>query len=268
MRDYLVFQLHGWLAAWGDIAVGETRPSDFIPSKSAILGLVAAALGIHRPDTLIDEQDRRDCEQEHRALAEGYGMAVKLTMPGLPLTDYHTAQVPSSGKGRNKKVFATRRDELTWMPRHELNTILSRRDYRQDTFAGIALWSRKSAPYPLQTLSHRLQHPEFPLYLGRKSCPLALPLDPVVQSAETVEAALAGRSFAETAKVVFTTQDAEWIGRRVDESTPLFCWDSDAETQLPDELRVTRRDLPTSRQRWQFTVREEIRAQRSDGESP
>ena len=27
MRDYLVFQLLGPLVSWGDIAVGETRPS-------------------------------------------------------------------------------------------------------------------------------------------------------------------------------------------------------------------------------------------------
>ena len=36
MRAYLVFQLYGPLASWGDIAVGETRPSTPIPSKSAI----------------------------------------------------------------------------------------------------------------------------------------------------------------------------------------------------------------------------------------
>ena len=149
MRDYLIFQLYGPLAAWGDIAVGETRPSSFAPAKSAVLGLVAAALGLRRPDPTQDEILRQQWEARHVALAEGYGMAVKLTQPGLPMTDYHTAQVPSSGSGRNKKVFATRRDELTRLPRHDLNTILSRRDYRQDAYAAVALWARDGAPYSL-----------------------------------------------------------------------------------------------------------------------
>ena len=50
MADFLVFQLYGALASWGDIAVGEYRPSQGHPSKSAITGLLAAALGIERED--------------------------------------------------------------------------------------------------------------------------------------------------------------------------------------------------------------------------
>ena len=50
MADFLVFQLYGALASWGDIAVGEYRPSQGQPSKSAVTGLLAAALGIARAD--------------------------------------------------------------------------------------------------------------------------------------------------------------------------------------------------------------------------
>ncbi len=265
MREYLVFQLYGPLSAWGDIAVGETRPADLAPSKSAVLGLIAAVLGLRRPDTTADENQRRQWEAEHLALAEGYGMAAKITLPGLPLTDYHTAQVPSSGSGRNRKVFATRRDELTWMPRHELNTILSRRDYRQDAYAGIALWAREGAPYPLQTLRDRLLAPEFVLYLGRKSCPLALPLNPGIRTADGIEAALDGYGLAQAVKDVIDDRDLPAIWRHLDESKPILCWDSDAETSLDAELTVRRRDLPTSRRRWQFAVREECRAHHTTG---
>jgi CRISPR system Cascade subunit CasD len=267
MREYLVFQLYGPLSAWGDIAVGETRPADFAPSKSAVLGLIAAALGLRRPDTTADEGRRRQWEAEHLALAEGYGMAAKITLPGLPLTDYHTVQVPSSGSGRNRRVFATRRDELTWMPRHELNTILSRRDYRQDAFAGIALWAREGAPYPLHTFRDRLQTPEFVLYLGRKSCPPALPLNPGIRTAESIEAALGGYGLAQAVKGVIDDRDLPAIGLHLDESKPILCWDSDAETSLDAEFTVSRRDLPTSRHRWQFAVREEHRAHRGAGDA-
>jgi len=250
MRDYLLFQLYGPLAAWGDIAVGETRPSSIAPSKSAVLGLFAAALGLRRPDTTADENLRQHWEVQHAALAEGYGMAVKLTQPGLPLTDYHTAQVPSSGTGRNKKEFATRRDELTWLPRHDLNTILSRRDYRQDPFAAVVLWARDSAPYPLEALRTRLLAPEFVLYLGRKSCPLALPLNPSIVTATSIEQALASVSFAQATQGILDSA-------KLDEANPTLLWDVDAETELAFEQAVTRRDTPASRRRWQFSVREE-----------
>ncbi len=44
MDNYLVFQLYAPLAAWGGQAVGQERPSDDHPSRSALLGLLAAAL--------------------------------------------------------------------------------------------------------------------------------------------------------------------------------------------------------------------------------
>lgn len=269
MRDYLTFQLYGPLAAWGDIAVGGTRPCGLAPTKSAVLGLIAAALGLRRPDTTQDETLRQQWEAQHVALAEGYGMAVKLTQPGLPLTDYHTAQVPSSGSGRNKKVFATRRDELTWFPRHDLNTILSRRDYRQDAYAAVALWARAGAPHPFEELRDRLLAPEFTLYLGRKSCPLALPLLPIIASAESIEAALADFSFATAANQIWSNdqQTAERVVGKMAEDTPMLFWDTDAETCIPPDQQASfiSRDTPTSRRRWQFAVREERRAHLPSG---
>lgn len=269
MRDYLTFQLYGPLAAWGDIAVGETRPSGIAPSKSAVLGLIVAALGLRRPDTTQSETLRQQWDAQHVALGEGYGMAVKLTQPGLPLSDYHTAQVPSSGSGKNKKLFATRRDELTWLPRHDLNTILSRRDYRQDAYAAVALWARAGAPHSLDELRDRLLTPEFVLYLGRKSCPLALPLMPVTASAGSIEAVLADFSFAAAAKQIWgdDSQTAEWVIGKMAEDTPMLFWDVDAETCVlsEDQSVYTRRDTPTSRHRWQFSVREERRAHLQTG---
>lgn len=263
MRDYLVFQLYGPLSAWGDIAVGETRPSSMSPAKSAVLGLVAAALGIRRPDTTADEDLRQRWEAEHQALAAGYGMAVKLTQPGTVLTDYHTAQAPSSGKGRNRKVFATRRDELTLLPRHDLNTILSRRDYRQDAYAAIALWARDGAPHSLSALQERLLAPEFTLYLGRKSCPLALPLNPQVVEAANVEACFTGYSFQDAAWLIWQKEEGilKNILKRMPENQAMLFWDTDAETALAQHETYTRRDTPASRRRWQFATREEHRAQ-------
>jgi len=263
MRDYLVFQLYGPLVAWGDIAVGEMRPSAMTPSKSAVIGILAAALGLRRPDTAHTEADRAAWEAEHHALAQGYGMAIKVDSLGLPLTDFHTAQVPSSGTGRNRRVFSSRRDELTRDDKSHLNTILSRREYRQEAFYIVALWAHPHAPRTLDELRQALLEPCFTLYLGRKSCPLALPLQPEIKSAETMEMALTDIHFDDVlSRLIETGGGTGWstIRQRIQHSMPLLLWDGDAETRLSSEQTITRRDVPSSRRRWQFTSRNEHQA--------
>jgi len=48
--ETLIFQLHAPLSSWGEVAVGEYRPTADYPSQSAIVGLLAAAFGIKRED--------------------------------------------------------------------------------------------------------------------------------------------------------------------------------------------------------------------------
>ena len=176
--DTLVFQLQAPMAAWGEPAVGEFRGSANHPGESALLGLLAAALGVVRDD-----------EPALHALQAGYKFAVGIQSTGTLLRDYHTAQVPgrSTLKGR---PHATRADELA-VPRHELNTILSTRDYRQGASCLVAVQARPGAPRSLGELAGALNAPRFVLYLGRKACPLAAPMCPQVVSGESVLSAFA-----------------------------------------------------------------------------
>ena len=248
MRDYLVFQLYGPFVSWGDIAVGEERPSALVPTKSAILGILAAAQGIKRPDTVRDEQERTLCENQHKQMSQGYGIAVKTDASGAPLFDYHTVQMPSSGTGRNKKTFYTRRDELCWDKKSLLNTILSRREYRQDAYYTVAVWTRPEAPFHLNELYNKLLEPEYMLYLGRKACPPALPLNPMLVSAESIEKALDQEILADEIKGSF---ERLWQDRSI------ITWDMGAETEMQPMQTVERRDEILSRLRWQFSVRSE-----------
>ena len=166
MRDFLLFTLYAPLAALGEVAVGERRVSAARPARSAILGLLAAALGIERRD-----------EAAHAALQEGYGVAVRVETEGALLQDYHTAQVPPAKKGRR---WPTRRAELA-EPR--LETILSLREYRADARHTVALWTADDPPQPLAVLAEALRRPRFTLYLGRKACPLGLPAAPRIVAA-------------------------------------------------------------------------------------
>src|SRR5450830_715807 len=81
--ETLIFQLQGTMAAWGEVAVGEYRPSADYPGQSAIYGLLAAALGIDRDD-----------HAAHMALCNNYRIAIGVVSTGRLLRDYHTAQVP------------------------------------------------------------------------------------------------------------------------------------------------------------------------------
>jgi CRISPR system Cascade subunit CasD len=245
-QDYLVFRLYGPMCSWGDIAVGEVRPSTDHPSKSAILGLIAGAMGIKRPDTVGDENERTALEDAHRTLAQGYGLAVRVDAPGVPLADYHTAQVPSSGTGRNRRQFATRRDELLAL-RAEDNAILSRRDYRVDALYTIALWAQQGAPYTLAELAGRLNEPVFVLYLGRKSCPPGLPLAAQVVTADNILSAM---------------PPVDDFARRLvpRKTVPHLYWDVDGEPGIDKLHTFTRRDAVHSRRRWQFQSRSEHHA--------
>ena len=231
MREYLIFRLYGAMASWGEIAVGEMRSSSVHPSKSAVLGLIAAAMGIDRKE-----------EQLHRRMAEGYGFAARIDCVGTPLADYHTAQVPPGEKQRN---LSTRRDELLAVPKAKLKTILSTREYRMDALAVVALWARTQEPlYPLAGLAEALRHPVYTLYLGRKSCPLAIPLEAQIIQGNTLRDALV--------KAVFVKHEEFASFKRAG-----LYWEDGVEAGVEPEHVFRRRDVPLSRRRWQFDVRSE-----------
>ena len=237
MREHLLFQLYGPMASWGDVAVGEMRPTFDHPSKSAVLGLVAAALGLKRSDT-----------EEQRALAEGYRFAVRLEAPGVMLRDFHTAEVPS---GKNMPAHVqTRRDELG-VVKHKDNPIVSRRDYRCDARATVCLWRANDDPrWSLDALAEELQTPSFLLYLGRKACPLALPLRPQVVEAESLRAAFRQMPMDAFTHSLFDGEPPE----------VRFYWEGEADEGFSDDQlldEVERRDQPVSRTRWQFARRTE-----------
>jgi CRISPR system Cascade subunit CasD len=245
-RDFLLFRLWGPMASWGEIAVGERRGSWSRPSRSGVLGLVAAALGIDRNDT-----------PAHQQLEQVLGLAVRVDHPGKPLRDYHTAQSPSQKRGRR---WATRRDELN--PAADLNTILSERGYYIEMDAVIALWARgASAAYLLTQIEAHLAEPVFTLYLGRKACPLGLPPAARFMAARDLDAAFRAYDIA-------CTEMADKLGNyapqaRRDGTGSLWLGEADAHELgllTHDRLRqrTQRRDGIRDRARWLFDDRAEV----------
>jgi CRISPR system Cascade subunit CasD len=248
MAKFLTFALVAPMASFGSIAVGERRAGWDRPGRSAVFGLIGACLGVERDD-----------DDGQAALAAHYGLALLCHEPGRLLADYHTAQVPSAQRNRR---FTTRAQELT---APELNTILSRRDYRVGAWHLAAVWPRLVNPrWPLAALAEAMRKPAFVTYLGRKSCPLGLPLAPAIEEAEDAVAALLARHAsgpeAEWRQKFSGRQDAD-VTIVLDETGENSKQGDPGHVAADDKRRLrieVRRDQLRSRKRWQFDLRQEL----------
>lgn len=168
MQPFLILGLTASLGAMGELAGHERRGALLWPGRSAVIGLMAAALGIRR-------------DGDFSAL-EALEVTVGVYDSGLPLRDYHTIEtVPSAAvKTPNSRPEALR------LARGRTNTSITLRDYRAGPLYGVAV-----AGAGLDPLAAALNAPVFTLYLGRKSCPLAAPPGARVVQAATPEEALA-----------------------------------------------------------------------------
>jgi len=239
MAEVIVFRLDAPVAAFGDLTVGERRSTHSRPAFSAILGLLAGALGIARD------------APGHEALAGGLAMAVRCDGLGAPLADFHTAQTPPQRRGRG---YATRKDELA--VKADLGTIVSRRDYWTDAAFTVLLWPNADAPYPPLEIANALNRPKYAGFVGRRASPLGRPPAAKVIAAATVseafdayDSALAPleanlRPRPPGADIAFDPALAEVLGA------------------LREHRREMRRDLVLNRARWQFALRAESVARR------
>jgi CRISPR system Cascade subunit CasD len=217
-----------------------------------VLGLLAAACGVPRGE-----------EETHRQMARAYGLGVRVDREGHLLRDYHTVQLPPRAAVRRRPP-ATRREELEALAHYRLRhpkysgTILSSREYRSDGLWTAAVWIRTDKPpFPLESLLQHLKRPLFVLYLGRKSCPPAMGLQPQIIPASTLAAAFASARFTDPEDL------CKWAARTSSElqGSQTYFWDDDpaVESGLIAVQRNSRRDEPASRRRWQFIPRDELK---------
>lgn len=150
----LAIRLEGPLQAWGSASQYNRRLTDLLPSRSAVTGMLCAALGLGRGST--EETDFLREMTGVRMLA----VAVPRRMGGtaLPvrrLEDYHTVQDTAKADGGLKDCHITRRQ------------------YLLDAAFRVFLSGSRSL---LEKAGAALQDPVWGLWLGRKSC---IPTAPV-----------------------------------------------------------------------------------------
>jgi len=153
MRDYLILKLEGPLQAWGGHTFEDRRPSELFPTRSGLLGLLAACSGIDRSD-----------RKGQQALATSVLFAVRVDSTPIKMVDYHTVK-DARKEHQGLKMNATIQ---TW------------REYLQDAKTSVrfsvAIWLTEHATTSLDELVNAVNKPVYTPFLGRRSCPITRPL--------------------------------------------------------------------------------------------
>jgi CRISPR system Cascade subunit CasD len=161
MAAFLILRLDGPMQAWGTHTFEDYRPANLFPTRSGLLGLLGACLGLDRNDAA-----------GLTALAESVTFAVRadreaprpdgdrpVPKAALKLQDYHTVLDARKVGGSVNK-----------------NPVVSRREYLFDAAFTIAVGTRPGAVFDLDRIGTALRRPLFTPVLGRRSCPIARPL--------------------------------------------------------------------------------------------
>lgn len=150
----LLLYLDGPLQSWGYQSRFDRRTSLSHPTRSGILGMLCAALGVDRAD------------DEGLARLDGLRMTVHcLESEGL-LTDFHTIGGGWDRK-KNQRWISQKAEGGTG------GTVVTGRDYLQGARFGVVLAGEAAL---LEELERALVDPRWGVWLGRKSCPPASPI--------------------------------------------------------------------------------------------
>ena len=139
MRTILL-KFSGPLQSWGTSSHFETRHTDLYPSKSAVIGMIAAAFGYRREET------------EKIKAFDSLLFGVRTDQFGNIRADFQNAH-------------KLKKPELTV----ETNYV-TKRYYLDDSVFLVAIGHENSSF--IDEIASALKHPYFGLYMGRRSCPV------------------------------------------------------------------------------------------------
>lgn len=150
----ILLKFQGPLQAWGTGSNFETRHTDDYPSKSGVLGMLAASLGY-----------RRDEEEKLKKLNE-LDFGVRIDQAGVLLRDYHIAQKLKSN-GTLDRNYVTNRY------------------YLSDAIFLVAL--SHSDDNFIKEIYESLKKPYFQTFLGKRSCPVTYDFIMGIYEEEAIE---------------------------------------------------------------------------------
>jgi CRISPR system Cascade subunit CasD len=142
----VIIRLEGPLQAFGCCSISDVRDTHHIPTKSAVVGILAACMGIHDDKGVIGIS---------RSIAV---MDVRVDRPGMMMVDYQTVR---------NSVMAGR----TTGPKLRDAGIVSHRYYLADASFRVAISTLRADEF-----NAALQDPVCVPYLGRACCTPTAPL--------------------------------------------------------------------------------------------
>ena len=174
MPRFLILRLDGPMQAWGTHTYEDFRPSNLYPTRSGLLGLLAACLGIERID--LDGQSNLAASVEFSVRIDSqvqrFGRELIANKPGVKMPDFHTVMNARKVDGSVNK-----------------HPVVSRREYLFDAAFTVTVGERPEARYTLDLIAVALRRPCYTPTLGRRSCPPARPLfDCEVEAANSIDA--------------------------------------------------------------------------------
>lgn len=142
------------LQSYGVRSKWDYRDTSYFPSKSAVIGVIASAMGIERDNPIITE------------LGKNLEVSVRIEKRGSVLNELQTVNsIPVYEQGLGKAKLKVKKDY------HPLLTKM----YLQDAIFTVYVKGEKNI---IEKCYEALQNPIWPYYLGRKCC---VPSSPVVQ---------------------------------------------------------------------------------------
>ncbi len=137
------------LQSWGYQSRFDRRTSLSYPTRSGVLGLLCAALGV-------DRRDKRGLGRLDESLSI---LIYSFGHPSM-ITDYHTVGGGYDARTESQKI----------VPKADGGkggTVVTYRDYLQDARFGVLVCGKHDL---LEKLSAALHEPKWGIWLGRKSC--------------------------------------------------------------------------------------------------
>jgi CRISPR system Cascade subunit CasD len=166
-QPVLTLYLDGPMQSWGYQSRFNRRTTLAYPTRSGIIGLLGAALGIDRANRQrLAELNTENLHVEILGLAHVNSKG-RVRLPSL-WTDYHTV-----GGGYDSKI------QRQWMSRKangaSPDTVLTYREFLSDVRFGVLLSGEMAL---LEDCERALKNPRWGLWLGRKCC---IPASPICQ---------------------------------------------------------------------------------------
>ncbi|MFD6434341.1 type I-E CRISPR-associated protein Cas5/CasD [Streptomyces venezuelae] len=144
----LLLRLAGPLQSWGTHSKYSRRDTARFPTRSGVVGMLAAGLGRARQAPLDDLTQ--------------LSMTVRVDRPGVVLSDYHTV---GGGLPADETVITVGGERRA----KGKGTLISKRQYLADAAFTLALTTDDEEL--LHSCAAALRDPHWPLFLGRRSCP-------------------------------------------------------------------------------------------------